>query len=120
MLHAFSAFVTGLFGFLAIYVFYMTYRIRVAPMYVAIITFAMAISVGTLWEIFEFNTDSVFGTNLQQSGLVDTMTDLIINAIGAMIAAAIGHYYEQDGDSLVGQKLIRNRVDRNNARISRL
>jgi hypothetical protein len=119
MLHGFSAFIMGLIGFLAIYVFYMTHRVSVAPIYVSIITFAMANSVGVLWEIFEFVADWFFATNLQQSGLVDTMTDLMINAIGALVAAAIGYYYVLNGDSLLGQKVIRNLVDRNYERIRR-
>lgn len=119
MLHGFSAFIMGLIGFLAIYVFYMTHRVRVAPIYVSIITFAIAIAVGTLWEMFEFLADWVFGTNMQQSGLVDTMTDLMINAFGALVAAAIGFYYVQNGDSLLGQKLIRNLVDHNYGRVQK-
>lgn len=112
-LGGFTTLTTSLIGFLIIYVFYMTYRVRVAPIYVAFIMFALAVSVGTVWEIFEFLMDWFFGLNLQQSGLVDTMTDLIINSIGALIAAAIGYDYAQDGDSLLGRRLIRKLVERN-------
>jgi hypothetical protein len=111
-LHGISALITGLIGFLVIYVFYMTDRIRVAPIYVAIITFGFAVSIGTIWEIFEFLMDWYFGLNMQSSGLVDTMTDLMVNAAGALVAAAIGYYYVKGGDTLIGQRLIRRFVER--------
>jgi hypothetical protein len=111
-LHGLSAVITGLIGFLSLYVFYMTHRIRVAPIYVAILTFGLAVAVGTLWEIVEFLADWFLGLNMQRSGLVDTMTDLMINAAGAILAAAIGYYYVKNGDSLLGRRLIRMLVEK--------
>jgi len=117
-LHGLSAVITGLIGFLFIYVFYMTHRIRVEPMYVAILTFGLAVAVGTLWEIFEFLADWFLGLNMQRSGLVDTMTDLMLNSAGAILAAAIGYYYVKNGDSLLGRRLIRMLVERVRQRIA--
>lgn len=118
-LHGLSAVITGLIGFLFLYVFYMTHRIRVAPVYVAILTFGLAVAVGTLWEIFEFLADWFLGLNMQRSGLVDTMTDLLLNAAGAIIAAAIGYYYVKNGDSLLGRRLIRMLVEKVRERSNR-
>lgn len=106
-LHGISAMTVGIIGFLSIYVFYMTRRIRAAAGWIATITFALAVSVGTMWEIFEFLMDWYFGFNMQKSGLTDTMTDLIINGAGAAIAAAIGYFYVDDQDSLLGRRVIR-------------
>lgn len=111
-LHGLSAMITGLIGFLAIYVFYMTNRVRVAPIYVAIITYALAVAVGTIWEIFEFLMDRYLGLDMQKSGLQDTMTDLMINSAGAFIAAGIGYYYVRDHDSLLGRRAIRSLIER--------
>jgi len=106
-LHGISALVVGFIGFLGIYVFYMTKRIQVAPRWIATITFALAVSVGTIWEIFEFLMDWFFDLNMQKSGLVDTMTDLMINATGAAVAALIGYFYVRNEDSLFVHRLIR-------------
>lgn len=111
-LHASSAFVIGLIGFLSVYVFYMTNRIRIDAIYIAAISFGIAITVGTLWEILEFLMDLSFGLNMQKSGLVDTMTDLMVNACGALTASAIGYYYVRRGDELLGRRLIRSIVER--------
>lgn len=111
-LHGVSAMITGIIGFLSLYVFYMTHRIRMEPIYVAILTFGLAVAVGTLWEIFEFLADWFLGLNMQKSGLVDTMTDLMINAAGAIAAATMGYYYVKNGDSLLGRRVIRSLVDK--------
>jgi hypothetical protein len=50
--------------------------------FVVILTLAM----GAVWEIYEFVFDQVFGMNLQH-GNTDTMLDLIIDLVGAMIVA---------------------------------
>lgn len=111
-LHGVAALTIGIIGFLSIYVFYMTHRIQIAAGWIATITFALAVSLGTLWEIFEFLMDWNFGLNMQKSGLVDTMTDLMINAAGAAIAAVIGYFYVRGNDGLYGRRIIRAVIDR--------
>ena len=111
-LHASSALVFGLIGFLVVYVFYMTNRIRIAPIYVAVISFGTAVTIGTLWEIFEYLMDLSLGLNMQRSGLTDTMTDLMVNAAGALVAAAVGYYYVRHGDELLGRNAIRALLER--------
>lgn len=113
MLHSFSALVMGLIGFLLIYVFYMTNRIRLAPVYVAMASFGFAVTVGTLWEVFEFLMDWFFGFNMQKSGLDDTMTDLLVNIVGAVLAALIGYTYVKGGDSLIADRITRHFVAKN-------
>lgn len=105
-LHGLSGLTIGIIGFLCIYVFYMTNRISVAAGWIAAITFALAVSVGTIWEIFEFLMDHYLGLNMQKSGLDDTMTDLMINAAGAAIAALLGYFYVQDQDSLFARRIL--------------
>lgn len=113
LLHSVSALVFGLIGFLLVYVFYSSQRVRMSPFYVALFSFVFALSIGTLWEIFEFLMDIVFGLNMQKSGLTDTMTDLMVNAGGGALAALIGYHYVRGGDSLLGDRIIRRFV-RNN------
>ncbi|MDX1406183.1 MAG: hypothetical protein R3192_16710 [Woeseiaceae bacterium] len=106
-LHGLSALTIGVIGFLGIYVFYMTNRIIVRPIWMATITFALAVSIGTLWEIFEYLADLTLGLSMQKSGLDDTMTDLMINATGAAVAALMGFFYVRDEDSQFARRIIR-------------
>ena len=105
-LHGLSALMMGIIGFLIIYVFYITNRIHVAAGWIATITFALAVTVGALWEIFEFMMDLLFGLNMQKSGLDDTMTDLMIDAAGAALAAILGYFYVKDQDSLFARRVL--------------
>lgn len=116
-IHGLSAVTMGIIGFLCIYVFYMTNRIRIAPGWIATITFTLAVSVGTLWEIFEYLADHFLGLNMQKSGLDDTMTDLMIDATGAMLAALMGFFYVNDEDSLFARRVIKAWEKRRHPRI---
>ena len=113
MLHSFSALVMGLGGFLFVYVFYKTRHIRIAPSYVALVSLGFAVTLGTLWEILEFLMDQGFGLNMQRSGLVDTMTDLMVDTGGGLIAAWFGYHYVKGGDSLIADRIVRRFVARN-------
>jgi hypothetical protein len=37
--------------------------------------------------------DQLFGFNMQKSGLIDTMWDLIMTFAGALIVSILGHFY---------------------------
>lgn len=93
VLHTGSGIALGLIAFLMLYVLYYEKKINASPFYIAFFTFFIALGVGGLWEIFEFGMDSVFGLNMQKSGLTDTMWDLIVDALGALFAAMIGYFY---------------------------
>jgi hypothetical protein len=77
----------------------------------------LAVSVGTIWEVFEFLADQYLGLNMQKSGLVDTMTDLMINATGAALAALLGYFYVRDQDSLFARRVLRAWEKRRHPRI---
>ncbi|NNK77232.1 MAG: hypothetical protein HKP40_00835 [Litoreibacter sp.] len=92
-LHGASAVGFGLFGFLFVFMLFEGDRFAAPAGALAVISFCFAIMVGSMWEIFEFTMDQVFGLHMQKSGLVDTMFDLIVNAFGALIAAVSGYLY---------------------------
>lgn len=92
-LHGFSAIGFGLSGFLFVFMLFEGDRFAAPPSAIAFITFCVAVTIGAIWEIFEYGMDLTFGLNMQKSGLDDTMGDLIIDAIGATIASVTGYFY---------------------------
>ncbi len=92
-LHFGSALGFGLIGFLFIFMLFEGDRFAAPPLAIAVLSFATAIAIGALWEIFEFGMDQIFGMNMQKSGLVDTMADLIVDTFGAFIGATAGYFY---------------------------
>ena len=95
MLHAVSGIIVGGIGFSLVFVLNRHERVAVklSPVFVAVFAFCFAVAVGSLWEIFEFGMDQIFGLNMQKSGLVDTMWDLIVNALGAFVFSLLGYLH---------------------------
>ena len=93
ILHAGSGIAFGFIGFLTLYVLYKSGKIKAKPSTIAIFSFSFGLAIGTMWEIFEFVIDILLKTNLQKSGLVDTMGDLIVDGVGAFIASLVGYFY---------------------------
>ncbi len=73
---------------------------------ISVIAFSFALAIGgALWEVFEFAMDTLFGMNMQKSGLMDTMGgDLIVDTIGgATIGGALaGFAYLKGGQERWG------------------
>ena len=58
--------------------------------------------------------DQFFGTNMQKSGLTDTMWDLIVNSIGALIISILGWgYLRKEGINSFLERWIHNFIERN-------
>ena len=57
-----------------------------AGMFVAV--FALGLAVGALWEIFEYTSDGLFGSELSQ-GNADTVGDLVADASGSLAGGAL-------------------------------
>lgn len=101
VLHTCSGVLLGLLGFILLYLLNETEAVGMAlrPAFLALFAFCFAVALGALWEIFEFAMDQIFGMNMQKpmlddpSGLTDTIWDLIVDTIGALIASVGGLIY---------------------------
>jgi len=107
-LHILSGVIIGFLGFILIYKINHNYSMDISPLLVAVFSFSFAVTLGVLWEILEFLSDVYLGTanqkwNLprteilmgrpyQGSGLRDTMSDLIVDSVGAFITSVIAYY----------------------------
>ena len=111
------------------------FSIKMSPYFVAFFAFCFSMTVGVMWEFFEFSMDWFFGMDMQKDwilpainsvklnptganvpihvdvqslvvngetwnlggyldiGIVDTMKDLIVNFIGAVVFSVIGILY---------------------------
>jgi len=109
MLHTISGTVLGMIGFLFVYLLNEkgNANVNLSPAFVIIFAFCFALTIGVFWEFFEYGSDRLFGYNMQrfrlpgEDGLVDTMNDLIVDAVGAGIACIFGWLYiKQQNDTL--------------------
>ncbi|MFO7901715.1 MAG: hypothetical protein R6U98_03560 [Pirellulaceae bacterium] len=120
-LHTTSGLLLGILGFLLIYVLNKDERIELhlLPRFVALFAFLFAVSVGAMWEIFEFAMDEVFGTNMQKpmlgdpSGKTDTMWDLIVDTVAAAVISSVGWWYIRKRQRSFIESWIRKFIERN-------
>ncbi|MBP3284178.1 MAG: hypothetical protein J6M02_01620 [Clostridia bacterium] len=105
ILHTFSGFMLGALGFSFILILNKTERIPVAlsPSFIAVFAFCFSVSLGALWEIYEFAADGILATNMQKfaaesavpfvgrAALADTMKDLIVDTLGALVMSILGY-----------------------------
>ena len=104
ILHMLSGAMTGFIGFSLIDVLNNDVeKVTLSPFFIAFFAFAFAIMVGVVWEVYEFTSDGLLGTNMQKyklkdgtqlvgrEALQDTMEDLMVDILGAFVASGIGY-----------------------------
>ncbi len=122
VLHSSSGFLLGIIGFLLVYVLNETEEIELhmKPGFVAFFAFLFAVGIGALWEIFEFGMDQLFSMNMQKgmlgdaSGLTDTMLDLIVDTLGALVISVLGYgYIKTSGNESFLERWIHSFIENN-------
>lgn len=106
VLHTFSGAMLGALGFVVVSFFNNSEKVNMhlSPIFVTLFAFCFALAAGTLWEIYEFSADSILDTNMQKfitadrtvlvghAALVDTMKDLIVDALSSLVVCIIGFF----------------------------
>lgn len=147
MLHTLNGFLSAAVGFSLIDILNRTdkFHIKMTPVFVALVAFCFSMTIGVLWEFFEYSADRYFNTDMQKDrivekissvelnkenkndpviidninktviysdnnkkatieggyldiGIIDTMKDLIVNFIGALVFSILGFLYIKDRD----------------------
>ena len=137
ILHAVNGFICAGVGFGLTDILNRSKRVKMSlsPMFVCLFSFCFSMTVGVVWEFFEFGADIFFGKDMQKDtvvtaihsglisgkpnvimhirditstvvngenlgingyldiGLIDTMKDLLVNFVGAMVFDTAGWFY---------------------------
>ncbi len=112
ILHLMSSMMAALLGFSLIDILNNDKKhsaVSLSPFFVAVFSVAFAVLIGVLWEIYEFVFDGALGLNMQKfaieaeadgeiladlvgrAALHDTMMDLIVDTLGAVVIATVGY-----------------------------
>ena len=105
ILHTFSGAMLGALGFSVINFLNKTDRVpmNLSPVFVAFFALCFAVFLGVVWEFYEFTADGILHTNMQKfalesgeslvgrAALMDTMKDLLVDTLGALVMAVIGY-----------------------------
>lgn len=151
MLHTMNGFLCAAIGFSLIDILNQNEKIhmKLSPVFVALVAFCFSMTVGVLWEFYEFGADTFFRTDMQKDrietsissvalhpegknipikvdnikstvinyidkdgnevskiieggyldiGIQDTMKDLLVNFVGAIVFSFIGYLYIKNRD----------------------
>lgn len=143
MLHTLNGFLCAAIGFSLVDIFNREDRfsLNLSPFFMAVVAFCFSMTIGALWEFFEFFADRILLFDMQKDtilntistinldpnhgvaavvrsgisdvilvyadgtqealglggyldiGLVDTMQDLLVNFIGAVVFSVVGYFY---------------------------
>ena len=138
VLHTINGFLMAAIGFALVDILNRSkkFSIQLSPVFLAIVAFCFSMTIGVIWEVFEYGMDQFFGLDMQKDtviqgfssvlldptksnipvpvqditevlingrdlglggyldiGLIDTMNDLFVNFVGAVLFSIIGYFY---------------------------
>ncbi len=106
ILHCISSIMTGLFGFMCVAILNHDTKTRMSLslFFISLFAFCFSVTIGAVWEIYEFLADGLLGLNMQKfiledgtvlaghSAVFDTMKDIMVDCFGALIATFMGYF----------------------------
>lgn len=142
ILHTLNGFLAAAIGFSLVELLNRNQKLvfQLSPFFTVLVALCFSMTVGVLWEFFEFTMDMLFGLDMQKDtivhsissvllgqsggipyridgiaevavngeelgiggyldiGLIDTMADLFVNLIGALVFAVFGYRYAKRQD----------------------
>lgn len=94
ILHGVASLGLTVIAFLLLVYSFKKRELRSTPFMTAFIAFSISMTFAVGWEVYEFLVDLFFVTNSpMQPSNFDTMTDLMIAIVGALLVAFGGHTY---------------------------
>ena len=84
MLHTMNGFLCAAIGFCLVDLFDRSekFSLSLSPKYMAIVAFCFSMTVGVLWEFFEFTCDQVMHTDMQKDYVVHEINSVSLNPDG--------------------------------------
>ena len=84
MLHVLNGFIMAAIGFAMIDILNNDprFHISMSPYFVAFVAFCFSMTIGVVWEFFEFTMDALFKYDMQKDYLLKTFSSVIINPTG--------------------------------------
>lgn len=87
ILHTTNGFLMAAIGFALIDLFNRSdkFSIKMSPYFVAFFAFCFSMTVGVLWEFFEFSMDWFFATDMQKDWILPAINSVKLNPTGANV-----------------------------------
>ena len=81
-------------------------HITLTPIFVAFVGFCFSMTIGVLWEFFEFSGDYLLNMDMQKDRIVDSVSSVYLNEEGKNVPVIIENidhttiYYKDNNDML--------------------
>lgn len=87
MLHTINGFLMAAIGFALVDIFNRSekFTFKLSPLFLAVVAFCFSMTVGVLWEFFEFFMDTRFATDMQKDWIVHTIHSVMFQPDGLNI-----------------------------------
>lgn len=91
MLHTINGFLCAAIGFSMIDILNRNEKVTfsLSPAFVALVAFCFSMTVGVLWEFFEFGMDMFFQTDMQKDSIQTVISSVIFNPEGKNVAVVM-------------------------------
>ena len=86
LLHTLNGFLAAAIGFSLVNLLNQTKNIQfeLSPLFVAIVAFCFSMTIGVVWEFFEFTMDTFFAMDTQKDTIIQTIHSVSLNPSGTM------------------------------------
>jgi len=104
MLHTLNGFLAAAIGFSLVDLLNRSKKLvfELSPLFTAIVAFCFSMTIGVIWEFFEFAMDIFLGFDMQKDTIVHTITSVMLDPAGGNVPVRIDDIYEV---SVNGQEL---------------
>lgn len=81
VLHTLNGFLAAAIGFSLVDILNNNKRLqfKMSPVFMALVAFCFSMTIGVLWEFFEFSMDTFFGMDMQKDTIIHTITSVVLD-----------------------------------------
>lgn len=108
LLHTLNGFLCGAIGFSLIDILNENKNkkktFKLSPIYVALVAFCFSMTIGVLWEFFEYGVDKVMKYDMQKDKIVENISSVLLNENGENVPVILENilsttiYYQENGE----------------------
>ncbi|CUX32280.1 hypothetical protein BN3456_01388 [Clostridium sp. C105KSO13] len=92
ILHTINGFLAAAIGFSMVDLLNRSEKLvfQLSPLFTAIVAFCFSMTIGVIWEFFEFGMDHILGYDMQKDTVIHTIKSVMLNSEGRNVPAEIG------------------------------
>ncbi len=91
MLHTLNGFLMAAIGIAMVDILNRSrkFKVRLSPVFVAVVAFCFSMTIGVLWEFFEYGMDVFFHMDMQKDTVIPAVTSVLLNPEGRNAAVTV-------------------------------